>query len=247
MMWFFAGAETRDNKFNVFTGSFIYYMKEIMGNDFSHVKGIYRKTALANLIWALNNSHEPVRKPPDGSPQDIAFNQFISNNLQKSRQLILVSSSTGSVVAAQTACFIAEKNRERKYLEKPFHLALGSTIISEESELYKYLVSQQDSGLIGRMIYDDLQDEGDNSTGMAGISRHEAYRNAFGILFPPLSKKFNGPSFLNTDPETGHIHRRRSKSIIKALDYIEILLIKHNLAGEYYRQRAITFIEKKRI
>jgi hypothetical protein len=54
-------------------------------------------------------------------------------------------------------------------------------------------------------------------------------------MFPIFSGKFKGPSFLNTDPETGHIHRRRSKTVQKAIDYINIILIKNKLAGEYYR------------
>ncbi len=44
MFWFFAGGETRDNKFNVFTGSFIKLMKEILEDKFDFIKGVYFKT-----------------------------------------------------------------------------------------------------------------------------------------------------------------------------------------------------------
>ncbi len=37
-IWFFAGAETRDDRFNAFTGSFIRMMKEILGEDFDYIK-----------------------------------------------------------------------------------------------------------------------------------------------------------------------------------------------------------------
>lgn len=41
MVWFFAGAETRDNRFNIFTGSFIRLIKQILVEDFEVIKGIY--------------------------------------------------------------------------------------------------------------------------------------------------------------------------------------------------------------
>jgi len=35
MIWFFAGGETRDDRFNIFTGSFIRLMKQILVDDFT--------------------------------------------------------------------------------------------------------------------------------------------------------------------------------------------------------------------
>jgi hypothetical protein len=64
-------------------------------------------------------------------------------------------------------------------------------------------------------------------------------------MFPFFSKKFKGPSFLNTHPEKGHVHRMRSKTVQKALDYIDIILIKHKLAGTHYMEKAITVIEEE--
>jgi hypothetical protein len=43
---------------------------------------------------------------------------------------------------------------------------------------------------------------------------------------------------LNTHHEKGHLHRRRSMTLQKAIDYVNIILIKHKLAGEFYSQQA---------
>jgi hypothetical protein len=64
-------------------------------------------------------------------------------------------------------------------------------------------------------------------------------------MAPFFSSKFTGPSFLNTNPESGHIHRRRSQTIQKAIDYINIILIEHLLAGDYYQQKAIDVIKEE--
>jgi hypothetical protein len=69
-----------------------------------------------------------------------------------------------------------------------------------------------------------------------------SYRNAFGLMLPFLSYKFKGPSFLNTNPETGHIHRRRSQTLQKAIDYVNIILIKHKLAGDHFKGKAVEVI-----
>jgi len=96
----------------------------------------------------------------------------------------------------------------------------------------------QEQGQIGVILHDEIQDEGDNSIGVGGLSKTEAYINAFGLMFPLFSGKHSGPSFLNTHPDTGHIHRRRSKTIQKAIDYINIIFVKNKLAGESYGEKA---------
>ena len=196
-VWFFAGGETRDNRFNIFTGSFIRLMKKIMEDA----------------------------------------------GLSPETQLIITSSSSGSIVAAQTACYLAQKNRNNVYFRKPFHLVLGASMISSRSDLYKKLIHYQRKGTIGIILHDEVQDHGDSSAGVGGISKLEAYRNAFGLMFPFLSRKFKGPSFLNTNPETGHIHRRRSRTTQKAIDYINIILIERRLAGDYYKGKALEVIK----
>jgi hypothetical protein len=245
MVWFFAGAETRDSKFNIFTGSFIRLMKEILNDDFEFIKGIYYSTHMANVLWALNNAQKPIVNHENESITRAAFNQIIDAGLSPDTQLIITSSSSGSIVAAQTACYLAEKNRHNIYFKKPFHLVLGASMLSKESDLFKHLIHHQKEGVIGTILHDEVQDEGDSSVGIGGLTRGEAYRNAFGLMFPVFSKKFKGPSFLNTHPENGHIHRKRSKTVQKAVDYIDVIMIKHKLAGDHYKEKAISRLKEE--
>jgi hypothetical protein len=244
-VWFFAGGETRDDRFNIFTGSFIRLMNRIMGNDFEFIRGIYYKYPVMNVIWALNNAQKPITNTEDEKIFMVASRQIIDAGLSPETQLIITSSSSGSVVAAQTACYLAHKNRNNVYFRKPFHLVLGASMISARSELYNQLIHYQKEGTIGIILHDEVQDEGDTSAGVGGKTRLEAYRNAFGLMFPFFSGRFKGPSFLNTNPVTGHIHRRRSKTVQKAIDYINIILIEHKLAGAYYREKAISVLREE--
>lgn len=233
-VWFFAGGETRDNKFNVFTGSYIRLMKDILGNDFEFIKGIYYRLPVMNVIWALSNAQKPVADPEKLALYRTAFRQIVEAGLSPDTQLVITSSSSGSVVAAQTACYLAQKNRNNVYFIKPFHIVLGASMISPRSELFKQLVRYQKEGTIGIILHDEVQDEGDTSAGVGGTTKIEAYTNAFGLILPWLSRKFDGPSFLNTHPVKGHIHRKRSQTIQKALDYIDIILVRNKLAGDHY-------------
>jgi hypothetical protein len=237
-VWFFAGGETRDDSFNIFTGSFIRLMKCILGDDFDFIKGIYFKSTARNVFWALNNAQKPVVNSINKKIYSAALEQIMNHDYSRETQLIFVSSSSGSVVAAQTACYLANENSKHELYKKPFHLVLGASMVSPGSDLYLKLLDYQREGLIGIILHDEMNDEGDNSAGVGGSNRFQAFRNAFGIMFPFLSFRFKGPSFLNADPETGHIHRKRSKTIQKAIDYINIILIEHKLAGEQHKQNA---------
>jgi len=238
MVWFFAGGESRDDKFNVFTGSFIRFMRKILGEDFELVKGIYFSMPMMNVAWALNNSQLPISEPRKNWITEVAMQQMIHDRFFPDTRLVIVSSSSGSVVAAQVACYLAERNRDWLIFQKPFDLALGATMISKESEIYRNLIEYQKKGIIGKIIYDDLQDECDSSNGIGGTSRRQAWANAFGLMFPYFSRKFSSPSFLNTHPLKGHLHRQRSQTIQKALDFVEVILVKHNLAGDHYQEKA---------
>jgi hypothetical protein len=246
-VWFFAGGETRDDRFNVFTGSLIRLLKAILGNDFDFIKGIFRKSSAGNVLWALSNAQKPDPDPDSKRIITSAFKQISDSLVSPDTQLIIISSSTGSVVAAQTACYLAEKNRNREYVNKPFDLVLGASMVSPQSELYKQLIHYQEQGIIGTIIHDEIQDDGDSSFGVGGLSRMDAYRNAFGLMIPFLSRKFSGPSFLNTNSETGHIHRKRSNTLEKAIDYINIIFIQYNLAGKYYNEKAASAINDELI
>lgn len=238
MVWFFAGGEARNDRFNIFTGSFIKLMKEILDIEFDLIRDIYFSLDMLNVMWTLNNCQKPLSNPNNNRLIRTAVRQILSNGYSPDKQLVLTASSTGSIVAAQTACFLAEQNRERLHFNRPLHLGLGSSIISKNSALYNKLLEYQKEGSIGKIIFDELLDADDNSHGTGGTTRMEAWANAFGLMFPFFSRKFSGPSFLNTHPEKGHVHRKRSKTVQKALDYIEVLLIKHKLAGDHHAARA---------
>jgi hypothetical protein len=244
-VWFFAGAETRDDKFNVFTGSFIRLMREIFGNEFGLITGVFYSTNMRNVAWALNNSQKPFSFPDGNKFVSNAVKQIVKNGYTPDTRLILVSSSAGSVMAAQTACYLAEMNSGKLFFRKPVHIALGASMVSVKSQLFRKLVELQEEEQVGSLIHDDLQDDGDSSTGAGSTSRFRAWMNAIGLMLPWISWKHSGPSFLNIHPVNGHIHRRRSQTIHKALDFINVLLVKHNLAGEHYRQRALNVLERE--
>jgi hypothetical protein len=245
-VFFFAGGETRDDHFNVFTGSFINSLSKIMDKNFFLIKGIYFKYPVFNVIWGLNNGQKPISDPAKNKITSSALMQLLPENKNCESTIIILSSSSGSIVAAQTACYLAAENILHRYYINPVHLVLGTTFISKESDLYKKLLEYQRSGMLGTIIFDELQDEGDSIYGAAGRSRAEAWSNAVGLIMPWISKKYMAPSFLNTDPEKGHLHRRRSQTVQKAIDFIEIIFIRNNLAGEYYREKALSVLENKK-
>jgi hypothetical protein len=245
-VWFLAGAETRDDRFNKFTGSFIRLMKEILNEDFDYIKGVFFNSNLANVIWALNNAQKPILYPANDRIISGAFMQIISKGYDRDRQIIIISSSSGSIVAAQLSHFIASKNSKKTYFTEPFHLVLGSSMIASKSELYRNLIQFQNEGIIGTIVHDEIQDDDDNTRGIGGVTRFEAYRNALGVAFPYLSRRYRRPSFLNTHPVNGHIHRKRSMSLDKAIDYIDIILVRHKLAGQRNSEKALELLEKIR-
>jgi hypothetical protein len=239
---FFAGGETRDNQFNIFTGSFIRLLSNIFEDSFTLIRGIYFRFPMFNVIWGLNNSQKPLTKPGDNKIISSAFKQLCEIINNKS-VLILISSSSGGIVAAQTACYLAEETKKSNILSDPFHLVIGTCFLSKESDLYLKLIDYQSKGIIGSIIFDDLQDKEDNIAGIGGRSRREAYSNAFGLMFPFISGRFDGPSFLNTHPEKGHHHRKRSQTFQKAKDFINVIFIHNKLAGEIYAKKAVAILE----
>ncbi|MCU0407368.1 MAG: hypothetical protein MUD02_00315 [Bacteroidales bacterium] len=248
-VWFFAGAETMDDKFNVFTGSFIRLMKEILGDSFDFIRGINSGIPVFNVARALLNAQRPVRRGPYHFGIRVACDQILERTTNRDTQIILTSSSSGSIFAAQAACYLAEGNRNNLFFRRPFHLVLGASMLSPDSDLYRRLQHYQREGLIGTILHEEMQDIGDNTFGIGGTSRREAFRNALGVAFPYFSHRYYGPSFLNKNPQTGHIHRIRSHTVQKALDYIEIILIKHTMAGQYFSARAseVLAFEKEKL
>jgi hypothetical protein len=240
---FFAGGETRDNLFNIFTGSFIKFLSQLFEENFILVKGIYFRFPMFNVIWALNNAQKPIENPEQNKITSAAFEQLVCENNNSDDVLIILSSSSGGIVAAQTACYLAQENIKNKYYNNPFHVAIGTSLISKKSNLYLKLLEYQKKGIIGEIIFDELHDDQDSINGIGGKSRGEAWSNAFGLMFPFLSKRFKKPSFLNTDHKNGHFHRRRSQTVQKAKDFIEVIFLQNKLAGDKYCEKAAALLE----
>jgi hypothetical protein len=236
--FFFAGGDYRSEGANAFTGNFIRYLSEIMGTRFSVIRGIYRSTPLANVIWALNRAQAPEKRPLHNQVLRSSLGQITSDPNISTSRVTLISSSYGSVVAAQAACCLAEKQINEGILSGAFNLALGASMVSKKSALYRKLLWYQEKGIIGTIIYDELQDEGDNSNGLGGETRLEAFANGIGICFPFLTFKYQGPSFLNTNPVSGHLHRVRAQSVQKALDFLQVILVDYELGGVEARVQA---------
>jgi hypothetical protein len=236
--FFFAGGDYQEGQGNAFTSNFIQYLSAILSHQFSIIGGIYQPSPLLNVVWALNRAQNPVRFPDRDPIISSSVQQILSCAQTPVSKVTLVSSSYGSVVAGQAACFLAEKQIREKILAKPFDLALGASMISEKSALFKRLLHYRDRGIIGTILYHELQDEGDNSKGIGGVSKWDAYTNALGICFPFLSVRHKGPSFLNNHPVKGHLHRVRAQSEQKARDFIQTILIDHQLGGHENKEKA---------
>ncbi|MFA6128157.1 MAG: hypothetical protein WC699_12720 [Bacteroidales bacterium] len=236
--FFFAGGDHRESGGNAFTTNFIQDFKEILDHQFKVIKGIYHHQPLMNVLWALNRAQRPVRNPEKNWIIASSLEQILADDRSGINRLVLVSSSYGSVVAAQTACYLAEHILTEKIPNQTFDLALGASMVSKKSILYKKLLYYLDKGIIGTLIYDELQDEGDNTIGLGGTSRFEAFSHALGICFPFLTLKYKKPSFLNKNPVTGHIHRVRAQSVQKAKDFVRVILVDYQLGGPASKERA---------
>lgn len=230
-MFFFAGGDHRQGEGNAFTAKFISYLSDILKHRFSVIQDIYHPSPLMNVIWALNRAQVPEKLPAQNRIISSSVNQMISDPHTATSQLTLVSSSYGSVVAAQAACHLAERHQIENHLSQPFSVALGASMVSKKSHLYRKLLHYQEKGIIGTIVYDELQDEGDNSKGIGGMNRFEAYANGLGICFPFLTRKFKGPSFLNNHPVSGHLHRVRAQSAQKAKDFLRVIMVDYELGG----------------
>jgi hypothetical protein len=58
---------------------------------------------MINVIWALNHAQRPVKDADSKKIIAKSFHQIIETCQSPEIQLIIISSSTGSVIAAQTA------------------------------------------------------------------------------------------------------------------------------------------------
>lgn len=222
-IWFFAGGDHGKGDLNLFTGSFINFMTERYGSGFRLISGIYNRYPFLNVVWGLTHAQKPLKANTKNRILHTSCRQILSDHNRNQSGVHIVSSSYGSVVAAQVACCLARKMETGKLETIPLNVALGATMISKHSLLYKALADYHKKGFIKKLVYDELQDAGDNAMGIGGQTRFGAYLRGFGICFPFLTLKYKGPSFLNKNPKTGHLHRKRAQSVEKARDFMRVM------------------------
>jgi len=227
-IWFFAGGTFANGRTNAFTATFIGEAANQYGDRFRVVEGIYHKWSFFNVLWALTWAQRPFRHPErrkymQKAIKQISFDGETLDSSNLSTHAIMIASSYGSVVAAQFGVFLGQMIRNKKTGLKTFDLLLGTTVLSPESDLFKQLVQLRSEGIIRKLLYHEMQDEGDNAAGLAGRNRLTAYLKALGIVFPWLTIRYSGPSFLNQHPQKGHIHQRRAHSTEKAMDFLRVL------------------------
>jgi hypothetical protein len=219
-------------------------MREIMESGFLILHDTKKAGSVNNVFWALWHAQYPLKNPEHDKRIAGSINWLVSCSLSRKSEITLVSSSYGTVVAAQLALYLV-KNRERLGLSpEPLNLVFASSMISKESRLFNELEALKSKKLIGAIVYDDLQYPGDNVTGMCGKTRLQAIREVRRIAFPLAGTYKGQPSILNKDPLNGHVHRKRELSTDKVNDYIAKPLVDHELAGPYYRARALNYLSR---
>jgi len=225
-VYFFPGLKYDPNNLKKFTKTFIRVMSGALGKkDFSTVTVGHRNVP-QNLQWQADHGSIPISNLKDDKVLRKSV-KFVTDDFHKCNQgepLNLVGSSYGSVVAAQTALYIA-KNRDNLKIssETEISVTLITSAVSKTSPLYKALIN---AGVT--VIYDEVQDEGDNVTGIAGNTPEEGAQNTVGITLPWLSKKYSGPSILSDE----HIHNQRADDPEKAYNAIDVMLSDNELEGQ---------------
>jgi RHS repeat-associated protein len=143
-----------------------------------------------------------------------------SHPLQEGEQFNILGTSQGSVTSAHAVILLLE-NPEAFGLSgdiKVDNLVLAGSPLSKGSKLYKRLLSLQEAGKIGNILYDDYQSKdsygnyNDNVTGLAGTSRMGAIGRGLkfiGQIIKAVSGKgpphphFEAAENRSTDPQYG--------------------------------------------
>ena len=229
---------------NEFTRAYCGFMKELFGDDFTIIDKPVSKSGITNVVWALSRGQRPMRKPEKNKKTSIAFNDIMETLHDETTDITIVSSSFGTVLAAQVGIMLADNLTGSGRVKPHINLVLGTSMVSKESRLYCRLEQLRDEGKITCIIYDELQDPGDTTTGMCGKSRVGAYARALRMSFVIFRKYKGQPSILNNNPKTGHLHLQRAQSEQKAEDFLAVTLIDYELAGEEIKEKAGEILKK---
>ena len=221
---------------NVYTITMCSYLESLLGEDFCIIEEPVSQSTVTNVVWALIYGQHPMRHPEKNRKVKLAFDRILADSLDHAGQITIIASSFGTILASQLAISLAGGNNP--LLHHPeLNLVMGSSLLCKDSELFHELKALQHDGFIQYFVYDELQDAGDNTAGMCGKSRMEAFFNAIRITFV-LDKGYRGqPSILNNHPNKGHIHLQRAQSIKKGKDYVKVILVDYALAGPRIRER----------
>jgi len=243
VVWYVPGANIgARGDTNLFTRTFCHEMRDIMGPKFMSVRCMNNPYSSGNVLWALWKGQYPLKWPGRDRRIRNSFRFLGIDSLVRTSHITLISSSFGSVLAAQLALYMVNNRAQLELGPEPVDLVFGSSMLSKESRLFRQLELMQSRNEIGIIIYDELQYPGDNVTAICGKTRFHAITEVFRIAFPITGTYKGQPSIFNRDPVEGHIHRIRESSTDKVLEYITASLIDHELAGPYFKARTLTYI-----
>jgi hypothetical protein len=229
---------------NAFTRTYCNVMNDLLGEDFTIIDEPVSKSSIHNVSWALSRGQKPMRKPEKNRKTGIAFMNILEGLHEETTDISIVSSSFGTALTAQVGIMLADFFSIAGKERPDINLVLGASMVSKASKLYCKLEELRNEGKITTIIYDELQDPGDNVTGMCGKSRVGAYARGLRMSFVIFGKYKGQPSILNNNPQTGHLHLQRAQSEEKAEKFLEVTLIEYALAGEEIREKAMEMLKK---
>lgn len=219
-VYFFPGAGYDDNaeKQKAFTRTFISLMSQLLPDNFEVIEEAHEDRNVGqNVAWAVSNSSMPIKNI---NKNDVLRNSVdaISNDFKDAvpgEPLNIVGSSYGSVVAAQTALYIAQ-NKDKLGISKETQISvtLISSPVNQDSKLYEELTK---AGV--KIIYKEVQDPNDNVTGLGGTNPIEAWQNALNIALE------EDPSILSSQ----HTHNQRADDPTKAYNAVQTMLSTYQL------------------
>lgn len=241
--YFFPGSGNfGGNEPNVFTLTFCMYMEELLGEDFLVVAEALSHKHLINIAWALWNGQRPLNNPKLDTRTRKTFERIATDPHDLPDTITIVSSSFGTVIAAQVGIYLANHCRENGRFHQKIDIIFGASMLSKDSDLFLELEALQKEGMVRHIVYNELQDPGDNVTGMCSNSRLSAFVNAFEIACIFGGTHRGQPSILKDDPNNGHIHLQRAQSVDKAREFVRVIFIDHELARPEIREKAFIML-----
>jgi hypothetical protein len=238
------GAYHGKNSPNAFTRTYCNTMNDLLGDDFKIIDEPVSRSSVRNVAWALSRGQKPMRKPEKDEKTMITFNNIMEAIHAETSDINIVSSSFGTALTAQVGIMLADFYVSYGNHKPEINLVMGASMVSKDSRLYHKLEELRNEGRLNTLIYDELQDPGDNVTGMCGKSRVAAFAKGLRMSFVIFGKYQGQPSILNNNPRTGHLHLQRAQSGEKAEKFLEVTLVEYAMAGEEIREKAMEMLGK---